>query len=150
MAIVDNDHRKAQETIEFVLDAIQAKDKDKLKSLFGKTALTQIQSFDDSVETLFYYFDGVVVSYDDGAGPFVETSKDENLIHQIMESSFSVKTDLCEYRFAMQYITKGNQVDIGIVSLYVIKSQDDVNLDYVYWGDGKFTPGIHIAIPNDI
>ena len=150
MVIVDNDHSKAQETIEVVLNAIQGKDKDILKSLFAKTALAQIQLFDDSVEKLFNYYDGFLESYDDGAGPFVETTKDEGQIFQIMESNFSVKTDQCEYRFAMQYITKGNSDDIGIISLYVIKTKDDANLDYVYWGDGKFTPGIHVAISNDI
>ena len=67
-----------------------------------------------------------------------------------MESSFVVKTDVCEYRFAMQYITKGHPENIGITSLYVIRTTDDKNLDYMYWGDGNFTPGIHIAISNVI
>ena len=150
MKIMDNDHRKAQETIENVLESIQNKDADMLKALFSKTTLNQLQSYDESIEELFGYFNGSVESYDDGIGPFVETTKENGVIFQIMESSFRVKTDLCEYRFAMQYVTQGNTGDIGVVSLYVIKTMDDENLDYIYWGDGKFLPGIHIAISNVI
>ena len=146
----DTDHQKAQELIETVLKAIQDEDHQKLKSLFAQTTLNQLQSFDESVDELFYYFQGSVESFDDGAGPFVSTTKEDNLIFQLMESSFVVKTDVCEYRFAMQYITKGHPENIGITSLYVIRTTDDKNLDYMYWGDGNFTPGIHIAISNVI
>ena len=146
----DTDHQKAQELIETVLKAIQDEDHQKLKSLFSQTTLNQLQSFDESVDELFYYFQGSVESFDDGAGPFVSTTKEDNLVFQLMESSFVVKTDVCEYRFAMQYITKGHPENIGITSLYVIRTTDDENLDYMYWGDGKFTPGIHIAVPNVI
>lgn len=147
--IVDNDHQKAQQTIEMLLETIQNKDASKLKTLFSKNILNQLKLFDESVNKLFNYFNGSIELFDDGAGPFVETTKDDNFVFQIMESSFIVKTDVCEYRFAMRYITEGNTDDIGIVSLYVIKSADDKNSDYVYWGDGKFTPGIHIGIANN-
>ena len=150
MGIIDNDQRIAQETIEEILNAIQSKDKNTLKSLFAKNSLTEMQSFEESAEKLFNYFEGTLKSYDDGAGPFVETTKDENQILQLMESSFAVKTDKCEYRFAIQYITKDTACadNVGVHSLYLIKTNEDINLEYVYWGDGQFTPGIHVAIPN--
>lgn len=148
MRIKDGDHQKAQELIENVLKAIENKDDEKLKALFSQAALDQIPSHEESIDDLFNYFSGSVESFDDGAGPYVETIKEENFIFQLMESSFIVKTDTCEYRFAMQYITRGNAADIGITSMYIIKTTDDENLDYTYWGDGKFTPGIHIGMHN--
>ncbi len=146
----DNDHQKAQGFIETVFKAIQDKDAEKLKALFSQSILSQLPSYDESVQELFEYFNGSVDSFDDGAGPFVETTKEDNFVLQRMESSFVVKTDACEYRFAMQYVTQGDAKDMGISSLYVIKTMDDENLDYVYWGDGSFTPGIHVAVPNMI
>ena len=150
MIIKDNDHQKALKQIETVLEAIQNKNDNKLKLLFSQSTLKHLQSYEESINELFVYFQGSVISFDDGAGPFVETMKEDNLVYQLMESSFIVKTDICEYRFAMQYITQGNAEDVGITSLYIIKTTDDKNLNDVYWGDGKFTPGIHIAIPNGI
>lgn len=148
MIIKDNDHQKAQDLIEAVLEAMQEKDDSKLKSLFSQTSLECLQSFDESASKLFDYFTGSVELFDDGAGPYVETTKEGNVVVQLMELSFNVKTEICEYRFAMQCITQGNIEDVGITSLYVIRTIDDENLDYMYWGDGKFTPGIHIGIHN--
>ncbi len=146
----DKDYKIAHETIEVVLETIQTKNIDALKKLFSKTALAKTNSFDDSVEMLFKYFDGTVESYDDGSGPFVETTRDNDKIYQLIESSFEVKTGTNEYRFAMQYVTLGDEEDIGITSLYVIKLNDDKDLTCAYWGDGLFTPGIHVAIPNGV
>ena len=147
--IVDNDHLKAKETIESVLKAVQNKDTAELKSLFAKNALSKIQSFDISAEELFKYFDGNVKSFDDGAGPYVETAKEDGDIFQLMESSFDVTTESNKYRFAMQFITKGDKNDIGIVSLSILNAKDDKNPEYAYWGDSLFAPGIHVAVPNE-
>lgn len=129
--------------------SIQSDNKDQLKALFSKNALSKIQSFDLSAQELFDYYEGEAKFYDDWAGPFVKTTKDEDQIYQLMESSFNVKTESNEYRFAMQYVTMGNETDIGLISLYVIKANDDVNPDYAYWGDGLFLPGIHIAVSSE-
>lgn len=146
----DDDHTTAQKTIERVLEAIETKNESALKSLFSKTVLSKAKTIDDSVEMLFDYFDGTVESYDDGAGPFVETTRAEENEYQFMESSIDVKTDVNEYRIAIQYVTKGDKNDIGLVSLYILQKSDDKNPDYTYWGDGSFSPGIHVAVPNDI
>lgn len=150
IAILDSDRRVAQTVNEEFLNAVQEKDKEHLKSMFSKNALDQVKSFDDSVEMLFNYCNGKVVDYDDGGGPFVETTKNENRIYQVMESSFTVEMDLCEYRFAMQFVTKGEDNEIGVTSIYVIKASDDLDLNHAYWGDGLFEPGIHVAVPNKI
>ena len=150
MVIVDNEHREAQKVIENFLNAVEKKDKEQIKTLFSENALKQAQYFDVSVDKLFDYCNGTVMHYDDGAGPFVETTKEEKWIYQVMESSFTVQMDTNEYRFALQFVTKGEPDDIGISSVYVIKTSEDLNLDYLYWGDGLFTPGIQVAIPNEI
>lgn len=150
MGIIDNDSSIAQKEIEQILDAIQYKDESALSSLFSKNTLGNVNAFDESVVALFDYFEGTVESYDDGAGPFVETKNEDNHSFQLMESSFIVKTTKSEYRFAIQFITQDTATpdNIGIQSLYIIKIDDDVNLEYAYWGDGKFTPGISIGVQN--
>jgi flavodoxin len=142
---------QAPQRVTEIIEAIQIKDKDKLTSLFSQESLNYAQSFDESINELFDYFDGEVVSYDDGGGPYVETTKDYNQILQIMESSYDVKTTECEYRIAIKNIVQNstNAHSVGVQSLYIIKSEDDVNRQYAYWGDGAFTPGINIGIPNN-
>lgn len=38
--------------------------------------------------------------------------------------------------------------NLGIHSLYIIKSEEDTDISFAYWGDGKDTPGINIGIKN--
>lgn len=142
-----SDEQIAKENIENVLAAIQNEDHDKIKSMFSKSVLEQ-QNIDESIYELFEYFEGTVESYDDGAGPYVSTQKDDSFVCQTMESSVDIKTNICEYRIAMQYVVIGAAEDIGIVSIYIIKSADDPYSDYRYWGDGNFLPGIHIGVPH--
>ncbi len=150
--IVDNDQRTAEEKVEEVLNAIQSKNNDMLTSLFSEVSLNKAATFDESVQELFDYFEGTVESYDeDGIGTFADTTKEIHRIVQIMESSCDVETTECKYRFAIQYVTKdtANRRNLGLHSLYIIKVQDDDTYpEYAYWGDGEFTPGIHIGIPN--
>ena len=123
------------------------KDKEKLRSLFSKTTLDEIQSFDESIDALFEYFNGYVMSYDDHAGPYSEASiEDGGVVFEIMISKFDVKTDSCDYYFAMRFYTEGTENDIGITSLYIIKASEYDNSEYKYGGDAKYTPGIHIAV----
>ncbi len=146
---IDNDLRIAQEKFEEILDAIQSENKDELTSLFSDDSLNKARAFDAAAEELFEYFEGVVESYD-YVGPFVETTKENNQVVQIMEFSCEVKTTKCEYRIAFQYIIRDteNADRVGVQSLYVIKAKDDINLEYAYWGDSRFLPGINIAIQN--
>lgn len=151
VAIFDNDRAVAAEKFEEILEAIEAKDKDMLTLLFSKNSLNEAQAFDESVDELFDYFDGKVDSYDDGAGPVVETSKDYDEVIQIMESSYEVKTTECEYLFAVRYIVEDtkNPNNVGVQSLYILNAADDEYPEYTYWGDGKDTPGINVAVPNE-
>ena len=151
MKFIDDDHRIAQEKIEQVLDAIVTEDSASLTALFSKYSIDKAQSFEKSVEELFNYFEGTVESYDDGAGPFVETTREGNRMIKIMESTCEIKTTEQKYRLAIRFTINNttNQDEIGVESLYIIKAEDDKYLDEAYWGDGKFTPGINIGISNE-
>ena len=149
MKRIDQDGEKAAEIIQAVLNAAQEKDTNKLTSLFAKSTLSKLVSFDKQCDDLFRYFTGEVASIDDWGGPFVETEKEDGFIFQVMESTFDVQTSEIKYRCAMKFITQGNSEDIGVISLYVIKA-DDTSLEGAYWGDGDFIPGIHIGVSNGI
>lgn len=149
-AIVDNDQKKANENFEQILEAIQAKDKNALISLFSKDCIENAKDLDESILVLFKYFEGEIEEYDDWGGPYVETTKENNQIIQIMEVSYDLKTSVQDYRVAVRYVTNDttNISNIGLQSLYIIKTVDDSNLEYAYWGDGKFAYGINIGIKN--
>lgn len=146
--LVDNDTKLANKKLEELLDAIQTKDMEALSTLFsvgGRNA-----QFDQHADELFNYFTGAVLSYDDWGGANVQVDYEDGRVRKIMELTYDVKTTECEYRFAIRYIARNdmNLRSVGIESLYVIKRQDDTLLEYAYWGDGEFTPGINIGVQN--
>lgn len=136
--------------MDILLDTIKNKDKVTLKSLFSKNVITQLIDFDQSIYSLFDYFQGDFVSYDDMSGSGGEITYDYGNKQEILYSSYDVKTSHSEYRFAIKtvIIDASDKDNEGIHSLYIIKKEDDIDSQLGYIGDNKFTPGIHIGVKN--
>lgn len=148
----NKDRRTADKQLQMIMDAIQTHDREKLLSLFTEDSYYEANKSDETVEELFDYFRGEIKELDDWGGPYVETSRENDYIIQIAESTYDIKTTVSEYRFAIRYIIQDtkNPQNIGVESLYIIRTADDTDTSYAYWGDGTFAPGIHIGIPNSI
>ena len=144
--MVDNDQQIANKNFEKFLDALQSEDEKILLSLFSDKVAEE--SLHNKVDDLFSYYDGEILNYDDLGALGVSTDSDGEYVYQSMDSTYDVKTTIDEYRFAVRYISKDskNPNNIGIESLYIIRLKDDINPDFAYWGDGKYTPGINIGI----
>jgi len=148
--LLDKDFSAAKEKNETILGAIESQNQELLTSLFPTEYVNNTSGFNVTVEELFDYFNGEVLSYDDWGGPLVETTKENGQVFQTMDATLDVQTTECEYRLAIKYVTQDtfNPENEGVHSLYVIKAKEDTCLEYAYWGDGKFTYGINIGIPN--
>ena len=148
--ILDDDRTIANKKLAEVLTAVQKQDKDALTVLFSADSLKDAEMFDAQMDELFTYFEGELESYNDWGGPVVETAREGFQVHEAMESNYDVKTTKGSYRIAIRTITKDSwdANNVGIQSLYIIKLEDDPLPQYAYWGDGEFTPGINIGIPN--
>ncbi len=95
------------------------------------------------------FFQGEITKYDDWGGPCIETGKNDGERQgtwKSLQSTYDVVTNKGEYRFAIQeYISDtGDPKNIGINSLYIIKSEDS-DMQYAYRGDGEWTQGIIIV-----
>lgn len=145
----NNDTITANNYIEKVLNAIESKNCEQLKSLFANNCLSEIESFDLLAEKLFDYFDAEVISYDDWGGE-VDSVKEDDLIVKTFWSTLDVKTNKEIYRIMMKYVVQDtNDTDnIGLHSMYIIKANDDFDTSFAYWGDGNDTLGINIGIKN--
>lgn len=148
--ILDDDRTIANKKLEEVLTAVQKQDKDTLTALFSADSLKNVEMFHAQIDELFTYFEGDIESYNDWGGPVVETAREYFKVHEAMESNYDVKTTKGSYRIAIRTITRDSwdSNNVGIQSLYIIKLEDDPLPQDAYWGDGEFTPGINIGIPN--
>ena len=123
-----------------------------MKALFSKSAIADAKNFDDSIKSLFDYYEGNVISYDDKSALGVGETREDGHRQKEFNSTYDVKTSERTYRFAIQDVTidTANPDNVGIRSLYVIKMEDDTDPLFAYRGDGKNTPGINMNIKNYI
>ena len=137
----------ANERFENLLDKLESKDFEEVKALFAESA-KQTEDFDEKLSILINYYKGESCNYDDhGTGPGVYTRNKHGTKMVTYRSSYDVYTTEDTYR--MYFIdTVRNDFDeneVGIISLYIIKYKYDTTPEFGYVGDGKRTPGIHIA-----
>ena len=76
---------------------------------------------------------------------FAVLAKFDNTIFKIIQSAFYLETSARKYYIAIRECTKDDfdNNNVGVISIYIIKSED-WDEDYIYRGDGKWTPGINI------
>lgn len=147
-----SDREVANERFEQILDTISNQDEKALKKLFSQKAITDTDVFDKSVIKLFDFFQGKVVEYDDRGALGVDGGKNDDGTGRnwkSMQSTYDVETSEGEYRFAIKEYTMdtADRDNIGIYSLYIIKAEDS-DLEFAYWGGGKWVPGINIETKN--
>lgn len=139
-----SDRETANAVFEQVLTALEHQDAEAVRTLFSKSATTEDAQFEEDLLALLALYKGKLISYDDWAGPTVQSAHLPEGDYKLLEPTYDVVTSEQKYRFALQIYVE-NTIDpdhVGIYSLYVIKREDDPN-DSAYWGSGEL-PGITI------
>lgn len=148
MSITDNSHQQADERFQQIIDAIKNQDKETLKNMFSKQALSEASNFDKDLDSLLQYVQGNIKSWkstgayggsDDINADGVGNHKKE------AESTYILTTSEQEYQIAVYEFTidTANKNNVGVYSLCIINSKDNKKPDFVYWGNGK--AGINIG-----
>lgn len=143
-----SDKEIANESFEKILNAIQNQDNSALKNLFSKKSVAASYDFDGSMTALFNFFKGQMLSYNDWGGPNTSDGMNDDGTGRnwkSIQSTFDVETKEGNYRFAIKTFIKdtADSDNVGIHSLYIIKAENS-DIQFAYWGDGKWTPGIVI------
>lgn len=143
----DNNEKIADKTFNEIITAVKLEDDSKIVDMFSNS----IKSEDNLSQSALMFFDfihGDIVSFSSaseagvGADYRAETGKRRKEI----QSSFSITTTESTYYIAIRECIKDDFDDnnVGLMSIYIIESNNWTD-DYVYRGDGKWTPGINIV-----
>ena len=132
-----DDDKVADAQLEQVLEAIKNEDKDALESMFSKQALGEADDFDGSMEYLFSFFQGEVVSWERNAFNVSKTT-DYGKRTKRNYVWYIVNTDQQEYYmyFVQWTVDIEHPENVGIYALRVVKAEDDENL-FCYYQDMK-------------
>lgn len=129
-SMINKNIKDANEILEKILLYIENKDKEGLKSMFSEKALAEAVDFDQSMERLFNFVDGTIISWGDRAGM---VAKDINSGKKRIEMmySYDLKTEQYIYKicFIACTISAENPEEEG---LYMVQLFDKENASE--WG----------------
>lgn len=140
------------EQMEALLGALETQDTESILTLFAPNALNEANNMETTVDLLYSYYQGNYRTYDNWDAANSETTKENDYLRVEYYGTYDVVTDMDAYRFAFHYVAadSADEGNVGINSIYVIKMVDDTDPRYAYRGDGRYTPGIQIGVPNSI
>lgn len=131
---------------EQIVNALKERDESSLKKVFSQRAVIDAVDMDASIQVLFDFIEGEVVSFRDRGSSQGSASKDRagNAWKRI-QSNYIIETDVKTYRLAIQgySIDTADPDNIGVYSLYITEAQG-YDIYEGYWGDGRWTAGIVI------
>ncbi len=143
-----NDQEIAREYMERVFAACKTRDSDALIALFSQNTVQNAENLEENIASLFDFFHGSVLSYDDWGGPnsraqYHESGTDRSW--EFLRGTYDVVTENGIYRFAVEIYIRDTAYpeNLGIHCLYVTRGED-TDMQYAYWGDGAWTQGITI------
>jgi hypothetical protein len=140
----------ADETFNEIIAAIKSKDDSSIMELFSDSVKNE-GKLSQEVLNFLNFIRGDIVSFssaiESGVGTFSDV--DNGKTKTEIQPSFRITTTENTYYVAIKECIRddGNDSNIGITSIYIIDS-NTWSSDYVYRGDGKWTPGIIIDSEN--
>jgi hypothetical protein len=125
--------------------AMDNRDEAALKELFSELAIGESDDMDAQIANLFDFYEGKMISYE-RYGPGSHSEKNEDMYYKKIFASYDIQTDSEAYRMTFEFCTIDSEHpdNLGILSIYIIKHEDDSTPDYAYWGPKDWEPGIHI------
>lgn len=150
----DNSDKKADERLEQVIETIKNKDKNAMKSMFSKRALSETVDFDSRLDKLLNIFQRKIDSWEKSDGATVLESTESGHNKKEVKSYYYVNTNNQKYFFLLQDypVDTDNQDNVGLYMLLVVKAEDeekiyDENQKILYDGNKKLShAGIYIPL----
>ena len=139
--------------LEKILKSVETKDTELLLSLFSENSKADCPELDEQVEILFNYLSGQLISL----GKFIglpntfSTYTEGELVKESHIPTYDINTTDGSYRLTFEQVEidsndTGNE---GLVSLYVIRAEDDEDTTSAYRMSGEYIPGIHVGVSDD-
>lgn len=143
---------RINEQFYIILDAMESKDKEKLKSVFAPAIIQAHPDLDERIDELFLFYDPPQYARPVEWGGCSEEGKYESesrFVHYEASATYDLITTKEAYRLALTMCTEDTATpdNIGITSIYITKTERIGDLYCAYWGGGNDAPGIHIKYP---
>ena len=142
-----SDESRAVVTLEVIVHAVNDNDAEALAYLFSYNVLTEKSDLLDTSKDFIEFVGGEIITYSEPADNGISSYEEFEYgkIRKEIQYSVTVETTAGKYHIAiLECVTDDfDEENVGVISIYIIKAESWQN-DYVYRGDGNWTPGINI------
>lgn len=147
-----SDEEIANEKLTKIIDCIENKDEEALKSMFSKRALDESEDFSENAELLFDFCEGEMISWEKSSGPTVYKSNEYGEVVKEVDAYYYVETDKERYFFLINDfpVDDSNADNEGMNMLLVVLEENhlDIYEEGILYKDGEGInpPGIYLPI----
>ena len=145
--LFEDNNSIANSTFEKVVESIKNKDSDKLISLFSPN-IKNTADLSEDAHNLIEFVKGNIISFSDARDSGVGASyhSEHGKKQKILDSSFTIITEIDKYYLSIFECTHNDfdKDNVGIISIYVIGSDQWNSDDPVYRGNDIYSPGINL------
>lgn len=147
-----SDEDVSNEKLTKIIDYIEKKDEEGLKSMFSKRALDETENFSENSELLFELVDGEIISWEKDGGPAVFSSSDNGKVIKEVDTYYNVETNKETYFFMINDFPEDNYNtdNQGVNMLLVVRKDDsqDIYEEGILYKNGEriSPPGIYLPI----
>ncbi len=142
-----SDESRAVVTLEVIVHAVNDNDAEALAYLFSNNVLTEKSDFLDTSKVFIEFVGGEIITYSEPADNGISSSEEFEYgkMRKEIQHSVTIETTSGRYHIAILecVIDDFDEENVGVTSIYIINAENWQN-DYVYRGDGNWTPGINI------
>lgn len=113
------------DVFEKIIECIENKDSEGLKSLFSLNAVNEIYDIDKSIFELFDIYQGKMVSYR-GYSNYEEAHANYGVIKKECNKLYDVETDEKKYHFAVYEIAEDTELpeSEGVYTIYIVETDE--------------------------
>lgn len=142
-----SDESRAVITLEVIAHAVNDNDAESLAYLFSSNVLTDNSDLLDTSKEFIEFVGGEIITYSDPADNGISSSQEFEYGKMRKEIQYSVTVETTSGRYHIAIlecvIDDFDEENVGVTSIYIINAENWQS-DYVYRGDGHWTPGINI------
>lgn len=143
-----NNSVNSEKTVDTIVECIKTKDAEGIKELFAENALLEAKNIDKSIEDLFSYVTGEIISYDGVIGSFGAIQDGETL--KIDFTTHKITTTQGVYNLECKNVAQNttNHRNVGLWSMYIINEENETYFkDAAYRSSGSNVTGINVNVP---
>ena len=139
-----SESKQADSLLDHIVNAVEANDSTSLYSIFSVHTSGSVDDLEVQIRDFFDHFEGKMISKK-RYGPASYSTREGNSVVKEIEASYDIITTDSTYRVAIKFcvIDSENPDNVGLISIYFTEAICS-NMNYAYWGDGNWNPGITI------